>query len=385
MNCEKCGKSFQDDAVFCPYCGKKTAIFPRKPKTKQRGNGQGTAFKSPNGKTWTALVAVYNPRRKTMKKSGFPSKSAALSYCPIMRNELLSGAPPVEPKTLQQIYDEWETWYTPRVKSMAGYKAAYAHFRPLHDRLMDSISVGDLQGCMDACKAGKRTHQMMKVTAGLLWGYAFDRKYVERKITDNLYTGTGTIEKREPLDADEVETIRKAIGHHRYADYIYCLCYLGFRPGELLELRKNQLHHDAKKDIWYLVEGKKTDAGRNRTVPISEKILPYIQQRAYIPGTDLLFPQYVFTRKKESTLVCFKEMKDAYFREDIFKPMMAALGIAEGKVPYSARHTFTDLLKNAKGNDRDKAALAGHSDYTFTQTHYQSTNLDELNDIAKSL
>ena len=78
-------------------------------------------------------------------------------------------------------------------------------------------------------------------------------------------------------------------------------------------------------------------------------------------------------------------MTDAYFRENVFKPMTAALGIADGKVPYSARHTFTDLLKNAAGNDRDKAALAGHSKYTFTQTHYQSTNLDELNDIAKSL
>ena len=385
MNCEKCGRIFQDDAVFCPYCGKKVAILPRKPRSKQRGNGQGTAFKAPNGKSWTALVAVYNPTRKTKRKSGFPSKAAALSYCSVMRNELLSGAPSIDPKTLQQIYDEWEPWYSPRVKSMSGYKAAYAHFHPLHDRLMDSITVGDLQGCMDACKAGKRTHQMMKVVAGLLWGYAFDRKYVERKITENLYTGTGTIEQREALDADEVETIRKAIGKYRYAEYIYCLCYLGFRPGELLELRKDQLHHDAKKDIWYLIEGKKTEAGRDRTVPISEKILPYIQQRAYVPGTDLLFPQYVFTRKQEPTFVRFKEMSDAYFREDVFKPMMQSLSIAEGKVPYSARHTFTDLLKNAKGNDRDKAALAGHSKYTFTQTHYQSTNLDELNDIAKSL
>lgn len=387
MICLKCQKSFQDDALFCPYCGKKQVVSPRKHKS--RGNGQGTAVKSPNGRTWTALVAVYNPRRKTKKKSGFPSRTAALSYCPILRAELLNTEPAFDPKTLKQVYDEWEPWYEPRVKSMAGYSAAFAHFKPLHERIISSISAGDLQDCMDKCKAGKRTHQMMKVTAGLIWGYAFDRKYVERKITDNLYTGTGVIVKRESLTAEEVETIRKAIGEHRYAEYIYCHCYLGFRPGEMLELRKDQLHHDSKKGIWYLVEGKKTEAGRNRIVPIPDRILPYVLDRAFIPGTDLLFPQYNFAKVSKERPVApftgFKQMTDNYFRAVVFKPMMAKLGIAEGKVPYSARHTYADLLKNAEGNDRDKAALIGHSDYTFTQTKYQSTNLDELNNIAKSL
>ncbi len=388
MNCVKCGRSFQDDALFCPYCGKKTANLPKKASNKQRGNGQGTAYKSPNGKTWIAHVTVYNPKRKQQKKDGFPSKTAALAYCPIMRANLLDNALTIEPKTLDQIYKEWEPWYQDRVQSMSGYKAAYAYFKPLHERFIDTISAGDLQKCMDDCPKGKRTHQMMKVTAGLLWGYAFDRKYVERDITDNLYTGKGQSKKREPLTEKEVETIRKAIATHRYADYIYCSCFLGFRPGELLELKKDQLHHDEENDIWYFVEGKKTEAGRNRIVTISPKIQDIIRSRAYVPGTDLLFPQYQFGKVSKKHPVAlfegFKQMSDNYFREMVFKPIMAALGIAEGKVPYSARHTFTNKLKNAEGNDIDKAALAGHSDYTFTQTKYQSTDLVERDKITKS-
>ena len=64
---------------------------------------------------------------------------------------------------------------------------------------------------------------------------------------------------------------------------------------------------------------------------------------------------------------------------------MASLGIAEGKVPYGARHTYSNKLKKAKGDDLDKAALMGHSDYTFTQTHYQETNLEDRNSITKGL
>ena len=170
MLCPKCTRTIPDDAAICCYCGKR--LSKPKKKTKMRGNGQGTAFKSPNGKSWTALVVVYNPSRKTKKKSGFPSSSAALAYCPIMRAELLNAEPKMEPKTLKQVYDEWEPWYEPRVKSVAGYRAAFNHFSPLHERLIDTISAGDLQKCMDDCKQGKRTHQMMKVTAGLQIGRA---------------------------------------------------------------------------------------------------------------------------------------------------------------------------------------------------------------------
>ena len=325
MNCLKCGKLIQDDAIYCPYCGKKAAESTRKPK--QRGNGQGYAYKTPNGK-WTGVATVYKNERRTMKKGGFPSKAAALSYCSIMRSMLMEEEPKLEPKTLKQIYDEWEPWYEPRVKSMAGYKAAFAHFSALHERLIDTISAGELQSCMDDFKQGKRTHQMMKVTAGLIWGYAFDRKYVERKITENLYTGKGTSIKRKPIDSDEVEEIRKAIGKYRYAEYIYCLCYLGYRPGEMLELRKDQLHHDEKKDIWYLIEGKKTEAGEDRIVTIPDRILPFILNRCYVPGTDLLFPQYEFTRPSKKRpvqlLIRFKKMSDAFLRESTFKPMMAS-------------------------------------------------------------
>ena len=78
-------------------------------------------------------------------------------------------------------------------------------------------------------------------------------------------------------------------------------------------------------------------------------------------------------------------MSDNYFRENAFKPIMASLGIAEGKVPYGARHTFSNKLKDAEGNDIDKARLIGHSDYTFTQTKYQSTDLDELAAVMDSI
>ena len=359
----------------------------KKRRVKTRGNGTGCAYK--RGGSWVAQVIVdwripadESKRLIPVKvtKGGFKTRDKALQYCPILKAEY--NGPSAAEMTLQQVYDAWEPWYSPRVdpSTMAGYRAAYNYFGKLHDRNIAQISAGDLQQCMDACPKGKRTHQNMKVVAGLLWKYAKSKHIVSQVESETLYTGRGKSVKREALTDIEVEKIRQAIGQYRYAEYIFCLCYLGYRPGEMLELRKDQvIEHKGR---LFLVEGKKTDAGRDRTVPVHQKIEAIIRDRLMVPGADLIFPQYSFTKASKKAPVPlftgFKQMSDNYFREMVFKPICASLGIADGKVPYAARHTFSNKLKNAAGDDIDKAALMGHSDYTFTQTKYQSTDLDEL-------
>ena len=356
-----------------------------KPKT--RANGTGTAIK--RGSTWTARVVIgwktspdgshRIPIYRT--KGGFETKKAALNYCPY----LMTASPDqIVRFTLQGVFDAWDPFYSPRVgeSTMVCYRSAYKHFARLHNVYMDLISAKDLQDCMDACPSGKRTHQNMKVLAGLLWGYAMDANIVQKDVTENLYIGKHETVQREPLTEKEVDTVRLAISSERYADYIYALCYLGFRPGEFLSLKKE--HYRTIEGIEVLVNGSKTEAGRNRVVVIPPQILDIVRARLWIPGTDLIFPQYQF-RKGKDILSGFKQMTDAYFREMVFKPMMQRLGIAEGKVPYCARHTYSDKLKRAEGSDKTKAGLMGHTDYAFTQSHYQSTDIDDLLEVAVSL
>ena len=401
MICPKCKATPPDGSVFCNQCGKKLQQT-KKRRTKTRGNGTGCAYYDTARRCWVAqVIDGYKPlpplsaddpnkhcQRVPIKrtKSGFKRKEDALLYCQQLKAD--QNGPDFS-LTLQQIYDAWEPWYSPRVdpSTMAGYRAAFKYFQSLHQWPIVNISAGDLQNCLDTCDKGKRTHQNMKVVAGLLWKYAKSKHIVTQVESETLFTGKGKSQKREALTDLEVEQIRQAIGAARYAEYIYCLCYLGYRPGEMLEIRKDQvIEHNGR---LFLIEGKKTDAGRNRTVPVHQKIENIIRARLYVPGTDLVFPQYTFSRPSKKAPVPlfqgFKQMTDNYFRESVFKPICADLGIADGKVPYAARHTFSNMLKKAAGDDIDKAALMGHSDYTFTQTKYQSTNLDELAAVVDSI
>ena len=361
----------------------------KKGKPKSRGNGQGTAILAKNKKSWISIVTIGKkngiPVRK--KKSGFPTKKAALAYCPTL---LAEGHLDTTAKyTLDEVYKMWEPYYEPRVdeSTMVCYKSAYKHFKALHPIYIKSITPENLQECMDECKAGKRTHQNMKCIAGLLWAYAVDHKLIDRDITRNLFIGHGESQQREPLTDEEVQIFKDNIGKIRYSEYIYCLCYLGFRPGELLELRKDSLHEETidDKKIYYFVGGKKTQAGRNRKVVIPAQILDIVLGRLWIPGTDLLFPQYEFSRKKPYEFVKFKKMSDEYLRDSVFKKMALKFGIDEKKVPYCARHTYADKLEKAAGKDKDKAKLIGHSDFLFTQHKYQSTDIADLNTVVESI
>lgn len=373
----------------------------RRPKL--RGNGQGCAYQRRGERTWTVEVVVgwrypngdiTKPKRPVRKKKGgFKTKKDALNYAPTLR---MAGDKRVR-MSLEDVFFAWEKFYAPRIgeSTMDGYRYAFKHFSALHGIDIDKISSDNLQECMDQCKSGKRTHENMKTIAGLLWKYAIDKNVIDRNVAANLYTGGGKSVQREPLTEYEESVIKSAIGKERYAEYIYCLCWLGYRPGEMLELRKDQLFcapleiedQEGKTktvDVWYFVNGKKTDAGRDRIVIVPDEILPYISDRMAVEGTDLVFPQYMYNRKKNPEFLGFKQMTDSYFRVEVFKPMMARLGIAEGKVPYAGRHTYADKLKDADGSDRDKSQLIGHSSYLFTQKHYQSSHLKDLYDLVNS-
>jgi len=361
----------------------------KKGKPKSRGNGQGTAILATNKKSWIAIYTddsklvdgKYKLKRK--KKSGFATKKEALAYC------LNHNDTPVLSYTLDEVFRQWECYYVDRVDSstMVCYTSAYKHFSELSNTKMANITPEDLQACMDACSSGKRTHQNMKCVAGLLWAYAVDHKILDRDITRNLFIGHHESKKRQPLTEKEVQIFKDNIGKVRYSEYIYALCYLGFRPGELLELHKDNLHIEEKdgKTIYYFVAGKKTQAGRNRIVVIPSQILDIVLERLFIPGTDLLFPQYEFNRKKPYNFVGFKEMSDAYLRDSVFKKIAEANGIDKEKVPYCARHTYADKLDKAAGSDKSKAKLIGHREYQFTKDKYQSTALADLNEVVESL
>ena len=361
-----------------------------KPRT--RGNKQGSVYYRKDRKRWIAQIIIgWKPPNKEggkmipVKKmiGSYKSRKEALASL----NKVLVGEPVVNNKySLNDVFEEWYKTHESRVlpKTMKGYRQSYQYFADMHYRKIDTITAAELQSCMDKCPKGKRTHQLMKVVAGLIWGYAMDSNKVKTDITKNLYIGKHKTSPREPLSTEDIQKIKDS--NLPYSEYIYCLCYLGFRPGEFLEIKKSQVICEKinNEDVYYIVEGKKTEAGINRRVIIPNQILPIIIDRLNVEGTEYLFPFYYYKRNTQE-LKELRKMSVNYFDERVFKPIKERLNITGNKVPYSARHSYADKLKHAAGDERDKAALIGHSDYNFTRSQYQSSPLEDLKTVTDSI
>lgn len=347
-------------------------------KGRTRANGMGTAYK--RGRTWTARVVVgwkhaedghAIPVYRT--KGGFALKRDALKYC-----DTLLHAPKAAPRmSMREIYDAWLPAHEGRVgkSTMNCYKAAWKYFQPLHGMAFADIDLDDLQECVDDCPCGKRTKENMKALAGLLMKYAIPRHQTDMNYAEFIHTGSDEKGTRPAFSRDQIKMIADQIGITPHAEDVLCLIYTGMRPAEMFSLTK-----DSYKD-GILYGGIKTEAGKNRAVPVAPAILPVIENRLR-SVSEYLFP------KDDGT-----QMSPKYFRDNYFYPVLAAAGIQPMPtpdapahyVPYSCRHTFANLLKDVPGSDKDKASLIGHEDYRTTKKMYQSAELENLKSIMSQL
>lgn len=373
MPCIKCKKDLQPDFIWCPYCGKKQiATSSGSRSTKKRSSGTGNAYK--RGSTWTARATIgytvdkngkHIPKRVT--KGGFKSKTEALMYCTTLMEN------PYAPKSTEsfyEVYERWREFYSPRVSdsTMESYVAAFGHFVELHHRTLSELKLAELQHCLDECDRGRSTRNNMRTVCSLVFKFAIQNGIVGSNPAEHLYCGSLKKGTRDAFTTQEIETIRQAVGVMPYADYVYCMIYTGFRPGEMLKLRKTAF--DAENQC--LVGGGKTKAGTDRIVTISPKILPIIQRLAATDG-DYLFPKHGTDNP----------MNDEQFRRQAFEPLMLALRI-DNRVPYSCRHTFANLMKAVQGSDTDKAALIGHADASMTK-YYQSADYASIRAITDQI
>ena len=373
-NCIKCKAALPDGALFCPMCGKKQASVDRK--ATKRGNGTGTVYK--RGSSWVAEITKgYREEggkltRVKAKKCGFRTKREALEYIPMLRTQ----KPREKDITWRKAYELWFPTHRADKSTLNCYAAAEKYFAQIEFMKLAAVEIDDIQECIDDCPRAKQTKKNMRTVCSLIYKYAVPRGYAPMSMAPYLTVTGENAAPRASFDADQIKKIKEACGVIPYADYIYCMCYLGFRPTEFLGLSID--NYDKKEKV--LRAGIKTEAGKNRTVTISPKIQPIIDRLA--------------KDKISGALFCNEEGKAFrydYFRDEVFYPTLKAIGIdnpIENKrhkySPHTCRHTFATLMKNIQASDKDKLELIGHASPEMLR-YYQDVNLTDLRKITDAI
>ena len=374
MECRKCKKEIQDGSAYCNYCGTKQE-FVRS--TKRRGNGQGCVYKTRRGDWKVEVTLGYDEvdgkiKRKRATKTGFATKKEALDFIPNLRKTTATTSEHIKFKDL---YAKWASFHFDRITkdTINCYKAAYKYLIPIYYMDFSTIRTEHIQSCVDSCPCGKRTKENIRALCTSIFSYAiYQLNISEKNYAKGVYINSEKKGERKMFSSEQLQTMFRMADEVPELKYIIVMCYTGVRLGEMLSAKTENYN----KDDGYFVTGSKTKAGRDRTITISPKILPYF--------SDFGKGEYLFFDGD-------KKVTEKRFRKDIFYPALEKAGIGvmspDGSrmyTPHCCRHTFATLMKNVDAPATDKQRLIGHSNFEMT-AHYTHTDVESLKRITDNL
>lgn len=350
MNCMKCKADLPDGALYCPMCGKKQA--PEKRKALKRANGTGTVYKL-QGRRKRPWVAAKNK----VVIGYYERKTDALEAL-----ERLSGKDLTERynMTFAEVFQEWsvEHYKEIGVKGIEGYNRAYDIFEPLHGKKFRDLRTSDFQSVID---------QHMEKTQSTVSKYKqlitqMSQWAVREEICTTNFARFVRIPERVKKEKDifteeEINKLEEDGGES--AKIVLMLLATGMRIGELFSLRLEDYHET------YVIGGSKTEAGRNRVIPIrpeGRKHFAYFAQQATGP---LLLSGYTGEKRPEN------------YRKRNYYPLLDRLGI-ERHTPHATRHTYTSRAVKEGTAPEILQKILGHADYSTTANVYTHIDIDTL-------
>ena len=385
MICRKCRQE-APDGPFCALCGtRQDQGQSEKKSVKRRGNGQGSVYKLQNGRYKAVTILYYyadddGKLKKKTRSATFKTKKEAVAALPTMKKEERQQ---LRQTTLANLYELWLPQHKAGKSTIDGYKYAFRYFSSVYNMKIEDIEIEDLQDCLDACGKGRRTQENMKAAVGLVYKFGIPRRYIPDNLNLSQFLRVGGSESsaKQAFTADQIQLIKNGIGVVLYADYVYCMIYLGFRPSEFLSLSIE--NYDRKNGS--VRGGAKTEAGTNRLVTISPKIQYYMEAIVGDRQTGVIFPNKQTGEQFNLKYFTEKVFYAVLFSVGIDNPVVEVDGVKRHKyTPHSCRHTFATLMKRVDGADKDKLELIGHTSDEMLR-YYQDVDLNDLRKITDKI
>lgn len=350
MKCRKCCHEIPDGSKFCMECGAKQVKERRK--ALKRANGTGTVYKL-QGRRKRPWVAAKNK----VIIGYYEKKTDALDAL-----NRLAGRDITERynMTFEEVFEDWKTEHFKEIgkQGIASYNRAFDVFEPLHKKPFRVLRTPDFQSVVDPYM-GKSHSTVSKykqlITQMSEWAIR------EEIITTNFATFVKLPEnakKEKDVFTDEEIAILESNGSET-AKIILMLIYTGMRIGELFYLPLADYHGT------YVIGGEKTEAGRNRIIPIRPEGRAYFSYFAGQATGDLLLSGYTGDKIPNN------------FRKRNYYPLLDKLGIKR-KTPHATRHTYASRARRDGMQPEVLQKILGHANYTTTANIYVHTDIEDL-------
>lgn len=261
------------------------------------------------------------------------------------------------------IEDLWQVFLKTKFKNYAkntqsNFKTSYNYLSPLANKPYAAYKTHHFEMFLDSLECSDNVKNNIIKLLKHIDDIAYQLDVIDKKYAYGIMSRrVERRSERRPFSEEEIETLWQHVDEP-FIDYIIIMIYTGFRINEFIKLRDK----DFNLDEWTITGGSKTEAGKNRVVPIHPRIRPLVLKHL---GDDDFYP---FT---ENT-----------FRQNFYKAL-ERLGMSH--LPHECRHTLRSRLDSAGANKACIDKILGHKSGDTGIDIYTHKTVKELMTAIKSI
>lgn len=263
--------------------------------------------------------------------------------------------------TFIEVLEKWKELHFEKLepRTVRQYKSICKHFEPIKDIPMLELTTMQLQELFNSVTLAPASKRLLKAVLNQVYKYALKMDIVIKDCSEFLELGKKqAVIERKIFTNEEISKLWK-YKELQWVDTVLIMIYTGLRIGELLTIESKNVDLENRT----IRGGIKTDAGKNRIIPINMEILPLIKNRMSLER------QYLITGVRGKKLLYQNYIL-------FFNKLMDQLNMTH--TIHDCRHTFASLLSNADANKISIAKIIGHSSYLTTEKIYTHKDVEEL-------
>ena len=261
--------------------------------------------------------------------------------------------------TLGEVFDKWMSRNENKFSknTVNAHNMARMRFGKMADSPIWKIKADQLQDWMDSVDLKPSSKIRLKSTMNQVFNYAIKNDIITTNYAQYIEIDE-KIEKTGKIFTDEeIQTLWDNVNDPT-CRWILILIYTGMRIGELLQMTTSTMFLSSN----YMVGGLKTEAGKDRVIPIHDDIMPLIQD-------TLGRAKFLMRNSKGNKLTYQTALRH-------FDSVMEKFGW-EHK-PHDTRKTAVSLMHKAGIPIETIRIIVGHSGKGVTETVYLYKTPSEL-------
>lgn len=272
--------------------------------------------------------------------------------------------------TFYQVYEKMikQTNEVLSEKTLKAKKSLIKTFEPIYNIPIKEIKLLHLQEIINSLTCSYGTIYLKKSLCSQIFQFAMKMELVDKNYADlvDINKKNEKVVERIIFTEKEIEKLWE-LTELQEAEMVLVMIYTGMRIGELINLKIKDINIKER----YCIGGSKTEAGKGRAIPISNKIMGIFEKYINLDRT------YLFETPMK------KKIQYNNWRELKFMTLMKIIGTKH--TVHDCRHTFATMVSKTSASKTSIKKIIGHKSFETTEKVYIHSNIGDLRKVVDEL